>query len=142
MGLRVSFYTERSMFKRADFQYQMMLMSTDGGAESFPRSVPPASQPSLSLSALPLPWFWSSSSLWSLLLPSPIHHPGSCPANPTEVCSGFWGWRTRGIERVRGPCRLPSVSVCAGAPVRSRPFLSLHLTAAPQIPFLLCRPLT
>lgn len=33
MGLRVSFYTERSMFKRADFQYQMMLMSTDGGED-------------------------------------------------------------------------------------------------------------
>ena len=33
MGLQVSFYTERSMFKQADFQYQMMLLSMDGGED-------------------------------------------------------------------------------------------------------------
>ena len=44
MGLRVSFYTERSMFERADFQYQMMLVSTDGGEDCETINVKPETE--------------------------------------------------------------------------------------------------
>ena len=44
MGLRVSFYTERSMFKWADFQYQMMLVSTDGGEDCETINVKPETE--------------------------------------------------------------------------------------------------
>lgn len=44
MGLQVSFYTERSMFKWADFQYQMMLLSMDGGEDCETINVKPEAE--------------------------------------------------------------------------------------------------
>lgn len=44
MGLQVSFSTEWSMFKRADFQYQMMLLSMDGGGDCETINVKPKAE--------------------------------------------------------------------------------------------------
>ena len=44
MALQESFYTEWSVFKRADFQYQMMLLSMDGGGDCETINVKPEAE--------------------------------------------------------------------------------------------------